>query len=114
MQYGPIVDIDLKIPPRPPGYAFIEVMLSSFYWRKLKQGICLLYTTHSLNFPKVCKVFCILPNFLLCILLQFEDARDAEDAIRGRDGYNFDGYRLRVGIFLVIILLCFCFKNSTS
>lgn len=24
-QYGPIVDIDLKIPPRPPGYAFVEV-----------------------------------------------------------------------------------------
>ncbi|KAG1338710.1 Pre-mRNA-splicing factor SF2 [Cocos nucifera] len=50
MEYGPIVDIDLKIPPRPPGYAFVE----------------------------------------------FEDARDAEDAIRGRDGYNFDGHRLRV------------------
>ncbi|XP_073008741.1 serine/arginine-rich splicing factor SR30 isoform X1 [Typha latifolia] len=49
-KYGPIVDIDLKIPPRPPGYAFIE----------------------------------------------FEDARDADDAIRGRDGYNFDGHRLRV------------------
>lgn len=49
-KYGPIVDIDLKIPPRPPGYCFIE----------------------------------------------FEDARDAEDAIRGRDGYNFDGNRLRV------------------
>ncbi|KAK6243035.1 hypothetical protein QUC31_009444 [Theobroma cacao] len=49
-KYGPIVDIDLKIPPRPPGYAFVE----------------------------------------------FEDPRDAEDAIRARDGYNFDGYRLRV------------------
>nr|XP_010914456.1 serine/arginine-rich splicing factor SR30 isoform X2 [Elaeis guineensis] len=49
-KYGPIIDIDLKIPPRPPGYAFIE----------------------------------------------FEDARDAEDAIYGRDGYNFDGHRLRV------------------
>ncbi|XP_043710702.1 serine/arginine-rich splicing factor SR34B-like isoform X2 [Telopea speciosissima] len=49
-KYGPIVDIDLKIPPRPPGYAFIE----------------------------------------------FEEARDADDAIRGRDGYNFDGHRLRV------------------
>ncbi|XP_073105050.1 serine/arginine-rich splicing factor SR30 isoform X2 [Elaeis guineensis] len=49
-KYGPIVDIDLKIPPRPPGYAFVE----------------------------------------------FEDPRDAEDAIRGRDGYNFDGHRLRV------------------
>ncbi|TKY52255.1 Serine/arginine-rich splicing factor SR30 [Spatholobus suberectus] len=49
-KYGPIVDIDLKIPPRPPGYAFVE----------------------------------------------FEDARDAEDAIQYRDGYNFDGFRLRV------------------
>ncbi|CAD5196421.1 unnamed protein product, partial [Musa acuminata subsp. malaccensis] len=49
-KYGPIIDIDLKIPPRPPGYAFIE----------------------------------------------FEDPRDADDAIRGRDGYNFDGHRLRV------------------
>ncbi|GBG73052.1 hypothetical protein CBR_g12769 [Chara braunii] len=49
-KYGRIIDIDLKLPPRPPGYAFIE----------------------------------------------FEDARDAEDAIRGRDGYNFDGNRLRV------------------
>lgn len=25
VQYGRIVDIDLKLPPRPPGYCFIEV-----------------------------------------------------------------------------------------
>ncbi|GAB2277444.1 Serine/arginine-rich splicing factor sr30 [Dionaea muscipula] len=49
-KYGPIVGIDLKIPPRPPGFAFVE----------------------------------------------FEDERDAEDAVRGRDGYDFDGNRLRV------------------
>ncbi|KAG8085351.1 hypothetical protein GUJ93_ZPchr0010g8302 [Zizania palustris] len=49
-KYGRIVDIDLKIPPRPPGYAFVE----------------------------------------------FEDPRDAKDAIYGRDGYDFDGHRLRV------------------
>jgi len=49
-KYGRIIDVDLKVPPRPPGYCFIE----------------------------------------------FEDARDAEDAIRGRDGYNFDGHRIRV------------------
>ncbi|KAK4775554.1 hypothetical protein SAY87_023515 [Trapa incisa] len=49
-KYGPIVHVDIKIPPRPPGYAFVE----------------------------------------------FEDARDAEDAIHGRDGYDFDGHRLRV------------------
>ncbi|KAK0423381.1 hypothetical protein QR680_008116 [Steinernema hermaphroditum] len=28
--------------------------------------------------------------------VEFEDARDAEDAARGRDGYSFDGRRLRV------------------
>ncbi|GFY81791.1 SER/ARG-rich protein 34A [Actinidia rufa] len=48
--YGRILDVELKIPPRPPCYCFVE----------------------------------------------FENARDAEDAIRGRDGYNFDGCRLRV------------------
>ncbi|KAH1195604.1 Serine/arginine-rich-splicing factor SR34 [Glycine max] len=50
LKYGHITHIDLKVPPRPPGYAFVE----------------------------------------------FEDAQDAEDAIRGRDGYDFDGHRLRV------------------
>ncbi|XP_022875487.1 serine/arginine-rich splicing factor SR34A isoform X2 [Olea europaea var. sylvestris] len=49
-KYGRILEIELKIPPRPPCYCFVE----------------------------------------------FEHARDAEDAIRGRDGYNFDGCRLRV------------------
>lgn len=28
--------------------------------------------------------------------VEFEDPRDADDAIRGRDGYKFDGCRLRV------------------
>jgi arginine/serine-rich splicing factor 1/9 len=32
--------------------------------------------------------------------LQFEDYQDAEDAIRGRDGYDFDGHRLRVRYIL--------------
>ncbi|MFS7946473.1 putative RNA recognition motif domain, nucleotide-binding alpha-beta plait domain superfamily [Helianthus anomalus] len=49
-KYGPIAHIELKVPPRPPGYAFVE----------------------------------------------FEEARDADDAIRGRDGYDFDGHKLRV------------------
>ncbi|GJS26790.1 serine/arginine-rich splicing factor SR34A isoform X1 [Tanacetum coccineum] len=49
-KYGRILDIELKVPPRPPCFCFVE----------------------------------------------FANARDAEDAIRGRDGYNFDGCRLRV------------------
>ncbi|XP_039058982.1 serine/arginine-rich splicing factor SR34A-like isoform X5 [Hibiscus syriacus] len=49
-KYGRILDIELKIPVRPPCYCFVE----------------------------------------------FDNSRDAEDAIRGRDGYNFDGCRLRV------------------
>jgi hypothetical protein len=28
-KYGKIVDIDLKLPPRPPAYAFVEVFLSA-------------------------------------------------------------------------------------
>ncbi|KAJ0964146.1 hypothetical protein J5N97_029268 [Dioscorea zingiberensis] len=49
-KYGRIVEIELKNPPRPPGYCFVE----------------------------------------------FESSRDADNAIRDRDGYVFDGHRLRV------------------
>ncbi|XP_021775044.1 serine/arginine-rich splicing factor SR34A-like [Chenopodium quinoa] len=49
-KYGRILDVELKVPPRPPCFCFVE----------------------------------------------FESSRDADDAIRGRDGYNFDGCRLRV------------------
>ncbi|XP_018784997.1 PREDICTED: probable splicing factor, arginine/serine-rich 3 [Bactrocera latifrons] len=28
--------------------------------------------------------------------VEFDDARDAEDAVKARDGYDYDGYRLRV------------------
>lgn len=28
--------------------------------------------------------------------VEFEDSRDAEDAVQARDGYDYDGYRLRV------------------
>lgn len=37
-----------------------------------------------------------LSSVAFCNTFQFEDARDAEDAIEGRDGYKFDGQRLRV------------------
>jgi hypothetical protein len=31
-QYGRIAHIDLKVPPRPPGYAFVEVSLEQFFF----------------------------------------------------------------------------------
>lgn len=49
-KYGRIRNIDLKYPPRPPPFCFVE----------------------------------------------FSDSRDAYDAVRGRDGYDFYGCRLRV------------------
>ncbi|KAJ4847460.1 Serine/arginine-rich splicing factor sr34a [Turnera subulata] len=49
-KFGRILDIELKLPHRPPGYCFVE----------------------------------------------FDDSWGAEDAIRARDGYNFDGCRIRV------------------
>lgn len=58
-KYGRIVEIDLKLPPRPPGFAFVE----------------------------------------------FEDPRDATAAVQGRDGYDFYGNRLRVGLVLTILCL---------
>ena len=48
--FGRIKRIDLKVPMRPPAYAFID----------------------------------------------FEDPRDAEDAVEERDGYSFAGEKLRV------------------
>jgi splicing factor, arginine/serine-rich 1 len=50
-KYGHVASIDLKLPTRPPGFAFIE----------------------------------------------FDHPDDASAAVRGRDGYDFDGNRLRVG-----------------
>ena len=51
--------------------------------------------------------------FILNHLLQFEDERDVEDAVQGRNGYDFDGHRLRVGIlgtlFLLHVYMCFFF-----
>lgn len=32
LQYGRILDIELKIPPRPPCYCFVEVCFNSMYW----------------------------------------------------------------------------------
>ena len=51
-KYGRIRDIDLKLPGRPPAFAFVE----------------------------------------------FDDPRDAADAVKYRDGYDFGGSRLRVRV----------------
>lgn len=39
LQYGRILDIELKIPPRPPCYCFVEVHHNSLHSTKLYYGI---------------------------------------------------------------------------
>jgi len=51
-KFGKIRNIQVKIPPRPPAYAFVE----------------------------------------------FSDPRDADDAVEARDGYEFNGARIRVEV----------------
>lgn len=89
-QYGRILDVELKIPPRPPCYCFVEVFFSLWFFLR-----CMWYDNEF--------------NRLFLCNWQFENSRDAEDAIRGRDGYNFDGCRLRVirlsNYFLVYFIL---------
>ena len=65
-KYGRIVDLDLKLPPRPPGFCFIE----------------------------------------------YEASRDAEDAVRGRDGYDFHGGRLRVRYAPMSALCELCLESD--
>lgn len=42
--------------------------------------------------------------------MQFEDPRDADDAIYGRDGYDFDGCRLRVRNFPYLLSVFLSFR----
>lgn len=95
MQYGPIVDIDLKLPPRPPGYAFIEVSSNRTNFWYLQSCINVQLWTSILIYFEWTFLFWLI-QFIKTVILQYEDSRDAEDAIYYRDGYNFDGYRLRV------------------
>eukprot|EP00241_Pyramimonas_parkeae_P018654 CAMPEP_0114319700 /NCGR_PEP_ID=MMETSP0059-20121206/25408_1 /TAXON_ID=36894 /ORGANISM="Pyramimonas parkeae, Strain CCMP726" /LENGTH=404 /DNA_ID=CAMNT_0001446779 /DNA_START=250 /DNA_END=1465 /DNA_ORIENTATION=+ len=58
-KYGKIVEVDVKVPVRPPGFAFVE----------------------------------------------FGDSRDAEDAVKGRDGYSYAGSLIRVELAEVALEL---------
>jgi hypothetical protein len=50
MQYGRIVDIDLKIPPRPPGYAFVEVSFFLLWSYKYFTAIWSLYSEFMIKY----------------------------------------------------------------
>lgn len=56
-------------------------------------------------------LFIVLDNlfdsFLAFPYFQFEDPRDAEDAIHGRDGCKFDGHRLRVSNPILVPFHCY-------
>ncbi len=45
--------------------------------------------------------------------IEFDDERDAEDSVRDRDGYKFDGQRLRVELvsLLFVTLTNLCAAN---
>jgi hypothetical protein len=42
--------------------------------------------------------FCFSPSLCITAFISFAHPRDAEDAVRYRDGYDFDGGRIRVEI----------------
>ena len=65
-KYGKIVDVDLHDRRGPP-FAFVEFEDAR----------------------------CVTPLYSLNVLSHLP-FRDADDAVRGRDGYVFDGYRIRV------------------
>nr|GMD81747.1 serine/arginine-rich splicing factor SR34A-like isoform X1 [Ipomoea batatas] len=48
------------------------------------------------------------------LFYKFENALDAEDAIRGRDGYNFDGCRLRVCLIAYLKMTVTCSNVSRT
>ena len=77
-KYGRIRDIDIKRPIAPPAFAFITYDDS--------RGAC----------------FCTIRGASSCDLVFDHDFHvsfaDASDAVYGRDGYNFDGCRLRCEI----------------
>ena len=63
-----------------------------------------IYSKHNLFLSSIKFFF-----FLFC---KFDNARDAEDAIKGRDGYNFDGCRLRVIRSPISFIGVLCFLIS--
>lgn len=75
-QYGRIKYIDVKTPARPPAFAFVEFEDGRYA-----------STAHSGSLA-----------WINCTIIITATLRDAEDAVRGRDGYDFYGSRLRVEI----------------
>jgi hypothetical protein len=68
LQFGPIVVIDLKIPPRPPGYAFIEVSKKEKIYCLLQIWLFLCQNgeivTLVLSFAQISIMRSALPNLL--------------------------------------------------
>ena len=60
LQYGRILDIELKIPPRPPCYCFVEVLFASWILTGYIQNI--IYFCLQLNFFFFCFVSLIMPG----------------------------------------------------
>ena len=85
-KYGRIREIDLKQPARPPAFAFIafdDVRGTKQYRILPSQFFLRILNPRKLDFKMYISFSMINVNV------------DAEDAVRGRHGYNFDGQRLR-------------------
>jgi hypothetical protein len=96
-----------QVGPRPPAFAFVEVR--RLHMRRVAYSF--LGTQGGLQLQPCCQRpaaplrsqppqrSCKTRSHDVCGLTcspQFEDERDAQDAVRGRDGIEFQGQRLRV------------------
>lgn len=87
-KFGKVTFVDLKNRRGPP-FAFVEFEDARWDFGKKNQFYTKYVSFVCTTKEKNCKHFLIHSLFLII-------QRDADDAVKARDGYDYDGYRLRV------------------